>query len=342
MTPKRILLTGASGCIGHYIAEALIQETEHELYLLVRNPDKLGFDYEARPGVTILQSDLRQIERFADLLKTMNMAILAATAWGGQQETFDINVVKTMRLMELLDPSVCEQVIYFSTASVLDRNNQILRESGQLGTEYIRSKYQCLVQLPKLAIAPKITTVFPTLVLGGDSNKPYSHISSGIKDVVKWVDLIRWFKADASFHFIHGRDIAQVVRYLVDHPPEPDWFGEPDMQSTRRLVLGNAPLTVNQAVEEVCAYLGKKIYFRIPLSPWLADILIVLFRIQMAAWDRFSMSYRHFTYQNPINPARLGLEPYCQTLTDVLRISGIRETKNSGVMRSEPEVRENS
>lgn len=342
MTPKRILLTGASGCIGHYIAEALIQETEHELYLLVRNPDKLGFDYEARPGVTILQSDLRQVERFADLLKTMDMAILAATAWGGQQETFDVNVVKTLRLMELLDPSVCEQVIYFSTASVLDRNNEILKESGQLGTEYIRSKYQCLVQLPKLAIAPKITTVFPTLVLGGDSNKPYSHISSGIKEVAKWVDLIRWFKADASFHFIHGRDIAQVVRYLVDHPPEPAWFGEPDMRSTRRLVLGNAPLTVNQAVEEVCAYLGKKIYFRIPLSPWLADILIVLFRIQMAAWDRFSMSYRHFTYQNPINPATVGLEPYCKTLTDVLRISGIREAKNSGVIRSEPEVRENS
>jgi nucleoside-diphosphate-sugar epimerase len=341
MTPKRILLTGASGCIGHYIAEALIQETEHELYLLVRNPDKLGFDYEARPGVTILQADLRQIERFADLLKTMNMAILAATAWGGQQETFDVNVVKTMRLMELLDPSVCEQVIYFSTASVLDRNNQILKESGQLGTEYIRSKYQCLVQLPKLAIAPKITTVFPTLVFGGEANKPYSHISSGIKDVVKWVDLIRWFKADASFHFIHGRDIAQVVRYLVDHLPEPDWFGEPDMRSTRRLVLGNGPLTVNQAVEEVCAYLGKKIYFRIPLSPWLADILIVLFRIQMAAWDRFSMSYRHFTYKNPINPATVSLEPYCKTLTDVLRISGIREAKNSRVIRSEPEVREN-
>jgi nucleoside-diphosphate-sugar epimerase len=340
MTPKRIFLTGASGCIGHYIAEALIQETQHELYLLVRNPDKLGFDYEARPGVTILQSDLRQIERFADLLKTMNMAILAATAWGGQQESFDINVVKTMRLMELLDPTVCEQVIYFSTASVLDRNNQILKESGQLGTEYIRSKYQCLVQLPKLAIAPKITTLFPTLVLGGEADKPYSHISSGIKDVVKWVDLIRWFKADASFHFIHGRDIAQVVRYLVDHPRDPNWIEDPELVSAHRLVLGNQPLTVNQAVEEVCAYLDKKIYFRVPLSLWLADILIVLFRIQMAAWDRFSMNYRHFTYQNPVSPVTFGLDSYCPTFTDVLRISGIPQAKNSTLNPSNPQVRD--
>jgi nucleoside-diphosphate-sugar epimerase len=113
-TPKRILVTGASGCIGHYISESLIQNTEHELYLLVRNPDKLGIDYEARPGVTILHYDLREVERIGDLLKTMDVAVLAATAWGGSQEVFDVNVIKTIRLLNLLDPAVCKQVIYFS------------------------------------------------------------------------------------------------------------------------------------------------------------------------------------------------------------------------------------
>jgi nucleoside-diphosphate-sugar epimerase len=328
MNPKRIFLTGASGCIGHYIAEALIQETDHELYLLVRNPDKLGFDYEARPGITILQGDLRHIERFGNLLKTMDAAILAATAWGGSQESFDINVIKTIRLMELLDPTVLGQVIYFSTASVLNRENQLLKEAGQLGTEYIRSKYDCLGRLSKLAIAPKITTLFPTLVLGGDANKPYSHLSSGITDVVKWVDVIRWFKADGSFHFIHARDIAQVVRYLIDHPLTHNLTEEANAVPSNRLVLGNQPLTVNQAVEEVCAYLGKKNYFRVPLSLWLANFFIVLFRIQMAAWDRFCLNYRHFTYQNPVNPGTFGLPTYCATFTDVLKISGIPESKH--------------
>lgn len=334
-------MTGASGCIGQYIAEALIQETNHELYMLVRNPDKLGFDWNARPGITVLEGDLRQIERWADLLKTMDVAILAATAWGGQRESFDVNVVKTIRLMDLLDPAVCEQVLYFSTASLLDRNNNLLREAGQLGTEYIRSKYDCLKRLSRLAIAPKITTVFPTLVLGGDANKPYSHISSGIKDVAKWIDLIRWFKADASFHFIHARDIAQVVRYLIDHPPDSDWLGESDATSTRRLVLGNPQVSVNQAVEEVCAFLGKKISFRIPLSLWLADILIVLFRIQMAAWDRFCLNYRHFTYLNVVNPGTFGLPTYCPTITDILKISGLRQAERSKLIHSNQEVTEN-
>lgn len=327
MTPKRIFLTGASGCIGHYITEALIQETDHELYLLVRNPDKLRFDCEARPGITILQADIRQIERFGGLLKTMDAAILAATAWGGVRDAFDFNVVKNIRLLELLDPTVCEQVIYFSTASILDRNNQLLKEAGQLGTEYIRSKYDCLGRLSKLAIAPKITTLFPTLVLGGDANKPYSHLSSGIADVVKWVDAIRWFKADASFHFIHARDIAQVVRYLIDNPLTQDLTGEPDGIPNNRLVLGNQEVTVNQAVEEVCAYLNKKIYFRLPLTISLANLFIVLFRIQMAAWDRFCLNYRHFSYQHPINPGTFGLPTYCPTFTDVLKISGIPETR---------------
>ena len=124
MSQKRILVTGASGCIGHYISELLIQETQHELYLLVRNPDKLQVDIKARPGVHVLQGDMQKIGDLAELLQTINVAVLKATA-GGVRETFDINVAKPMELLNLLDTENCEQVIYFSTASVLDRNNKL-------------------------------------------------------------------------------------------------------------------------------------------------------------------------------------------------------------------------
>ncbi len=199
MSQKRILVTGASGCVGHYLSEALIQETDYELYLLVRNPSKLQIDTQARPGITVLQGDMQQIGQFAELLSTIDTAVLTATAWGGE-ETFNINVNKTLELLKLLDPDRnktlellklldpdrCEQVIYFSTASVLDRHNQPIKEAGEIGTDYISSKYQCLHELPKLAIAPKITTVFPTLVLGGDANKPYSAVTSGIPEYMNY------------------------------------------------------------------------------------------------------------------------------------------------------------
>lgn len=318
MNQKRILVTGASGCIGHYISEVLIQETNHELYLLVRNPDKLRVDTQWRPYINVLQGDMQEIAKIAEFLKTIDVAILAATAWGGTA-TFNINVTKTLELLSYLDPNRCEQVIYFSTASVLDNNNQPLKQAGEIGTDYISSKYECLKHLSKLAIAPKITEVFPTLVLGGDSNKPYSHLASGISEVVKYINLIRFLQADGSFHFIHAKDIATVVRYLIENPPREN--------ESRRFVLGQARLTINQAIEEVCAYLGKRIYFRIPLSLSLANLLIAIFNIRMAAWDRFCMNYRHFTYKNVINPATFGLPNYCATISDVLKISGIEKVE---------------
>lgn len=319
MTSKRIFVTGASGCIGHYLVETLIQETTHDLFLLVRDPNKLKVDCNVRPGVTVLQGDMRDIEQFSDLLKTMNCAILAATSWGGPQEVFDINVVKTIRLMNLLDPDLCEHVIYFSTASILDRTNQPLKEAGEIGTDYIRSKYLCYKQLDKLAITPKITTLFPTLLLGGDDRKPLSHISSGIAQVMQGIGLLRFFQVDGSFHFIHAKDVAQIVRHLVDHPPA---LGE-----SRDLVLGNAAMTVNQAVEEACAYFGKRIYFRIPLTLKLANFLIALLRIKVADWERFAMRYRHFVHTNPVTPASFGEPVYCATFTDILKLSGIRRRK---------------
>jgi nucleoside-diphosphate-sugar epimerase len=312
MSQKRILVTGASGCVGHYLTEALIQETDYELFLLVRNPAKLQLDTQVRPGINVLQGDMQNVSQFADLLSTIDIAVLTATAWGGEQ-TFDINVNKTIELMKLLDPNKCQQVIYFSTASVLDNHNQPLKEAGEIGTDYIRSKYECLHQKEKLEIAPKITTVFPTIVLGGDTNKPYSAVSSGIREVTKYINLIRFLNADGSFHFIHGRDITTVVRYLIEHPP--------GNNQPRQFVLGQAKLTANQAVEQVCAYFGKKIYFRIPVSIALANLIIVLFRIRMAAWDKFCMNYRHFTYENAVNPSSFGLSNYCATMSDVLKLS---------------------
>ncbi|MEM7726916.1 MAG: NAD(P)-dependent oxidoreductase [Cyanobacteria bacterium P01_A01_bin.45] len=315
MNQKRILVTGASGCIGHYISETLIQETNHELYLLVRNPQKLQIETKVRPGVNVIQGDMLQIEDFTDLLSTIDIAVLTATAWGGE-DTFDVNVSKTIKLLNLLDADRCEQVIYFSTASVLDKNNQPLQEAGEIGTDYIRSKFDCLQKISNLNISSKVTELFPTLVVGGDRDKPYSHLTNGVPEVAKHINLIRFLKADGSFHFIHGKDIATVVGYLIDNPPEG--------KESRSLVLGQNRLSANQAIEEVCSYLNKKIIFRIPLSVSLANVIIAAFNIQMAAWDRFCMNYRHFTYEKVINPGSFGLKSYCTTMSDILRLSGVK------------------
>ncbi|XGB41356.1 MAG: NAD(P)-dependent oxidoreductase [Nodosilinea sp. LVE1205-7] len=317
LTPTRYLrvfMTGASGCIGHYILELLLQSDRYEIFLLLRHPDKLDFTLQNHPRVHILQAGLGEIEQYTDLLSTIDIAILTAAAWGDPGYVMDINTSANLTLMKRLDPHRCQQVIYFSTASILGPQSQPIPEAYEFGTDYIRSKYECHHQLTKLALYPKVTTVFPTLVFGGDAHKPYSFISAGIKDVTQWIGLIRFFRAEAGFHFAHARDIAAVVNYLIDHPSTTGY---------REYVIGNPALSANQAVEQTCAYLGKPIWFRIPLSLWLADVLIKVFRIKMAPWDYFCLKNPHFVYAGAVNPASFGLVTYCSTLADLLQVHGI-------------------
>lgn len=313
----RIFITGGSGCIGHYIAELLIKNTEHELFFLVRNPQKIKFDYNYRKGISIIKDDLTNILAYQDILKTINIAILIATCWGGEKESYQINVEANINLISSLNKENCQRIIYFSTASILDQNNQLLAQAGDIGTDYIRTKYQCFTLLQQLPLYDKIITVYPTLVFGGDDNKPYSHLSAGLKNLPQWFNLIRWFQADGSFHIIHGKDIATIIAYLVENGDKLD----PKFE--QKLVLANPPLMVNQAIKEIGDYLQKKVYLQIPLPIWLANIFIKVFNIQMAEWDYFCLNYRHFTYQKYVNPASFNLDYYVPNVSKLLEISGV-------------------
>lgn len=316
MVNQRIFITGGSGCVGHYLAEKLINHTEHELFFLVRNPNKLTFNFHTRPGVHLLTGDLQNITPFVELLPTMNSVVLLATQWGGDK-TFAVNVEANLRIMQALNPAVCEQVIYFSTASILDKNLQLLPQAKTLGTEYIRSKYICYEELKKLAVYNRLTVMFPTLIFGGDKDKPYSHISTGLDQLPRYLKWLRWLRADGCFHFIHAQDIAEVLLYYLAHPA-----GE-----FRQFVLGNEVIFLNQALRELCTYFGLNVpRWQLDLTPRRVAFLMRVARwlgVQFIPWDDFCAEYRYFCYEPVLNPTQLGLTPHCQTLSELLVVLGI-------------------
>ena len=302
---RRILVTGASGCIGHYLSDALMQQTDHELFLLVRDPSKLQLSTHCRLGVHVVTGDLRNLDPLKELLGSIHCAILAATAWGD----FEVDVTQTLGLIALLDPQVCQQVVYFSTASILSREETLLPEAATLGTPYIQAKALCYEKLQTLALDFPLYLLFPTLVVGGDRHKPYSHLSAGLPQVVKWAKLLRFLKTEGSFHFIHAQDIATVVVALIQHP---------ERAPSRRLVLGQAALTVNEAIATICAFAQQRIGLQLDLKPWLVNLIIRLFRIQMGPWDYFCLNYRHFQYAQPVNPHSFDLPSQTSSLTEML------------------------
>lgn len=306
--PKKVFITGASGCVGHYLIEILLEKTDYDLYLLVRDRRKLQIDLSDRPNVHIIEDSMQNIGNYKDLLGTMEFVVSTAAGWGGQ-EAFVVNRDKTLELFSLLDPQVCERAIYFSTASILDSHNQIIPEAGEIGTDYIASKHACLETLENSSIRDRLITVFPTLVFGGAKDKPYSHLSKGLKDIFKYVPYARFFKTDGSFHFVHAIDIAQMVTHLLTAPSVP--------ASPARLVLGMQRLTVQDFIVQFCEFLNLKVGWQFELTPFLANAVIKLFRIQVAAWDRYCIAQRHFTY-DVVSPETFGLVSKYPRLANLL------------------------
>ena len=324
-TPARILITGASGCVGQYTTSWLLNNSNAELLLWLRDPGKLTAVSADHPRIQLLVGDLRDADRFADELASVSRVIHTATAWGDPERAQQVNVVAVKRMLSLLDPSVIEQITYFSTASILDRHLQPLTEALAYGTEYIQTKAQCLKDLEQHPLAEKIVAVFPTLVFGGrvdgSSRFPTSYLTEGLLEASKWLWLARFLRADASFHFIHAADIAAICGHLATNPHQRN--SEPGQGAVRRIVMGQKAISVNEAVACLCRWRGLRRTPGVPLWPWLIETLIRVLPIEVNAWDRFSIRQRHFIHEPVTQPERFGDTSHAADLESVLLDSGL-------------------
>ena len=324
-TPARILITGASGCVGQYTTSWLLENSNAELLLWLRDPSKLSALKADHPRIQLLVGDLREADRFASELASVHRVIHTATAWGDPERAQQVNVVAVKRMLSLLNPSLIEQITYFSTASILDRHLQPLTEALAYGTEYIQTKAQCLKDLEEHPLAEKIVAVFPTLVFGGrvDGSSPFptSYLTEGLVEASKWLWLARFLRADASFHFIHAADIAAICGHLATHPHQRN--REPGQGAVRRIVMGQKAISVNDAVASLCRWRGIRRTPGIPLWPWLIETLIRVLPIEVNAWDRFSIRQRHFIHEPVTQPERFGEKSHAADLEAVLQDSGL-------------------
>ena len=325
MKNEIILITGASGCVGQYIVNWLIENSNSELFLWVRDPKKITSISLENPRIKVLVGDLRQSKKFKKELSEVNRVIHTATAWGDPKRTKEVNIEAVKNLLNLLNPSNIKQIIYFSTASVLDRNLNLLPEAFTYGTEYIQTKAQCLTELEAHKLSTKIIAVFPTLVFGGrldgKSKFPTSYLTEGLRDAFKWIWLARWIKVFSRFHFIHAADIAFICGHLATSDFKP---AQPSSESNiKKLVLGQPQTNIDIAIRTILEWKGMRRVPQIPLWTWLVELLTILLPIQITNWDRFSLRQRHFIHEPVTTPETFGGKSYAKTLNQVLHNSGL-------------------
>ena len=80
--PLRILITGASGCVGQYTTAWLLENSDAELLLWLRDPGKLTAVSPEHPRIQLLVGDLREADRFSSEIASVHRVIHTATAWG--------------------------------------------------------------------------------------------------------------------------------------------------------------------------------------------------------------------------------------------------------------------
>ncbi|MCL6591435.1 MAG: NAD-dependent epimerase/dehydratase family protein [Firmicutes bacterium] len=299
----KVFVTGASGCVGSYLVDLLAPD--YELYLLVRNPGKLKFDPGKWPAVHIIRGDMDAIGEQAGLLAKMDYCIHVATAWGGEG-TERINVDRAHQMFDLLNPARVKRIIYFSTASILGRGNQLLPEAGKYGTDYIKTKYKCYVHLPERKLYERIVTVFPTLVFGGDASHPFPHFGSDVAAIRRLSWLIGRLNVPVKFHFIHAQDIAKIVRYLMEQP-----------EVKANYVMGNEPLTFGEFAKRLAHFFGHPARWQIKIQPQGILKLAKVLRVKMDDWSRFCAGYGDFVYKT-VNCRSLGLDSNYDTVEKLL------------------------
>ncbi len=306
MTKENIFITGASGCIGHYVVERFFNDNRYHLHLLVRDPKKLKFNPENYSNITLITGELEHVEDQVKTLQEADYVIHIATAWGDSDASTHLNKNKTFDMLNNCNPKRLKKILYFSTASILGKDNTPQKEAEEFGTGYIRSKYRTYIALKESPWADKLYTFFPTLVFGGDKYHPYSHISEGILPNVHWLTKIRHIYMNSTFHFLHAHDTASVVAHVLTHAlPERDF------------VLGNDKMTGRAVISTLCATFKIPPSWQVKVTPWLLLTIVKLFKIKVAPWDKFCIEHPFFEY-NVVNPTTYGLTTRFPTLTSVL------------------------
>ncbi len=303
----KVLITGTTGCVGHYVLEALAQQPDIEVLAYYKHREKIFLPLDRYSNVTLVQGDLYRLAEARSWIEQADVLVHLAAGWSGTA-AFEINVDFTLELFRMAAAGRCQKVIYVSTASILNSDNRPLKEAGKTGSDYIRSKFEMYRRLHESPLYERTVTLFPTAVFSGGPQHPYAHLSAGIRTGRRWLRWLRFFSLDASFHYIHAYDLAAVIRVLLTKP----------LEQYQEYVIGQTAMTAGQALRQMAVAWGFTTPFQIRLPTELLVRLILWRTKSLMPWDRFCLQYRHFRHRMT-RPEDLGVVSRYPTLGDCVK-----------------------
>ncbi|NDD66113.1 NAD(P)-dependent oxidoreductase [bacterium] len=301
-----LLLTGASGCVGHYITEQLLASESYHIHLFIRPSSRLLWDPSTHEHVTVHYGNMEDLSGLTNLVPQMDYIMHVFTDWSNSPYATFLNVDQTHALFSMADSDRLRRIIYFSTASILDSQHRPLEAAGKWGPGYIRSKYASRLKLDEHPYKDRIITVYPTLVFGGDATHPYSHISQGLPHYLHYMKYLRFIQMNGAFHFLHADDIARTAIHLLTAPHPP-----------AHVVLGTKAIEAKDALAILRDRSGYRSWCQLPLPTRSLLKIAQWCRIEIGDWERYCILNPRFTYDTH-QPATFGLTTRFSTLESVI------------------------
>ena len=143
---KKVLVTGATGFLGKYVVEELV---EHGYQVRAFGRNRAIGQSLVNASVTFIQGDLTNQEDLTKACQEMDMVVHAgalSTVWGPWEDFYQTNVLGTKYILETCREAKIERLVYVSSPSIyaaprdqLDIKESDAPQENSLNN-YIRSK----------------------------------------------------------------------------------------------------------------------------------------------------------------------------------------------------------
>ncbi|MHA1865553.1 MAG: NAD-dependent epimerase/dehydratase family protein [Candidatus Heimdallarchaeaceae archaeon] len=213
----KVLVTGASGCIGQGVLEYLSKNTDYELFGLVRRPIE-----NLIKGVTYLICDLTDYESLDVLIKETGITDIyhfAAAVNNEHKELYEkVNVQGTINLIETAKKNNVKRFFYTSSAAVYGIFKECpVTEKHPVNPigYYAKSKAKAEEYIKQLCEEAKIkgAIIRIPLVLGKGSRHFYSFARKLIKRNLFPI----MGKRNHKIGTIHAYDVARAILVVTEN-----------------------------------------------------------------------------------------------------------------------------
>lgn len=251
-----ILVTGASGFLGSYIVESLLEKGQ-EVRVIIRNPNAHSFSWLKM--VEVVQGDISDILAVEKAIEGMEYVIHCAAAvsfWKKRRkELMETNVKGTANIVDACLEAEVHKLIHISsiaalgkahTDGLIDENSKWVKHKHTSG--YSESKYRAELEVYR-GVAEGLPAVIlnPGVILG-----PGANWDKGTPGIIKKVDEGLSVYVDSMSGLVGVTDVAAAAWMLL----------RSSMEKGERFILVGENWPQKRLLDTLAELLGKP-------KPWI-------------------------------------------------------------------------